>query len=83
MQVTFTEDLTNPTEDVFEKRIAALEGGVAALAVGIRSSSTCICISRHLAHAGDHIVAAKTYLWWNIQPFSTYTYQITALKLHS
>ncbi len=31
--------LTNPTEDVFEQRVAALEGGVAALAVAFRSSS--------------------------------------------
>ena len=41
--------LTNPTEDVFEKRIAAHEGGVAALAYAFQA----------LAHAGDHIVAAK------------------------
>ena len=33
MQEIFMDVLTNPTEDVFEKRIAALEGGVAALAV--------------------------------------------------
>ncbi len=36
--------LTNPTEDVFEKRIAALEGGVAALAVAIRCSSNFLYI---------------------------------------
>ena len=43
--------LTNPTEDVFEKRIAALEGGVAALSSSIRSSSYCLHNSRILAHA--------------------------------
>lgn len=50
--------LTNPTEDVFEKRIAALEGGVAALAVGSGAAALTYAFQA-LAHAGDHIVAAK------------------------
>lgn len=50
--------LTNPTEDVFEKRIAALEGGVAALAVGSGAAAIAYTF-QNLAHAGDHIVAAK------------------------
>ena len=50
--------LTNPTEDVFEKRIAALEGGVAALAVGSGAAALAYAFQA-LAHAGDHIVAAK------------------------
>lgn len=50
--------LTNPTEDVFEKRIAALEGGVAALAVGSGAAAVTYTI-QNLALAGDHIVAAK------------------------
>ncbi len=50
--------LTNPTEDVFEKRIAALEGGVAALAVASGAAAISYTI-QNLAHAGDHIVAAK------------------------
>ena len=50
--------LTNPTEDVFEKRIAALEGGVAALAVASRAAASTY-VFQNLAHAGDHIVAAK------------------------
>ena len=50
--------LTNPTEDVFEQRIAALEGGVAAL--GVASGAAAISYTfQNLAHAGDHIVAAK------------------------
>lgn len=50
--------LTNPTEDVFEQRIAALEGGVAALAVASGAAAISYTI-QNLAHAGDHIVAAK------------------------
>lgn len=50
--------LTNPTEDVFEKRMAALEGGVAALAVGSGAAAIAYTFE-NLAHAGDHIVAAK------------------------
>lgn len=50
--------LTNPTEDVFEQRIAALEGGVAALAVASGAAAISYTF-QNLAHAGDHIVAAK------------------------
>ena len=51
--------LTNPTEDVFEQRIAALEGGVAALAVASGAAAITYVIEA-LAQAGDHIVAQKT-----------------------
>ena len=50
--------LTNPTEDVFEQRIAALEGGVAALAVASGAAAITYTFE-NLAHAGDHIVSAK------------------------
>ncbi|WP_028510830.1 O-acetylhomoserine aminocarboxypropyltransferase/cysteine synthase family protein [Ruminococcus sp. NK3A76] len=50
--------LTNPTQDVFERRIAALEGGVAALAVGSGAAAITYAIQT-AAHAGDHIIAAK------------------------
>ena len=50
--------LTNPTEDVFEKRMAALEGGVAALAVASGAAAVAYTI-QNLAFAGDHIGAAK------------------------
>ena len=50
--------LTNPTEDVFEQRMAALEGGVAALAVASGAAAITYTIE-NLAQAGDHIVAAK------------------------
>lgn len=50
--------LTNPTEDVFEKRIAALEGGVAALAVASGAAAISYTI-QNLAQNGDHIVAAQ------------------------
>lgn len=51
--------LTNSTQDVFEKRIAALEGGVAGLAVASGSAAITYTIQA-LAQQGDHIVAQKT-----------------------
>ena len=50
--------LTNPTQDIFEKRIAALEGGVAALAVASGAAAISYTL-QNLAQSGDHIVAAK------------------------
>ncbi len=50
--------LTNPTQDVFERRIAALEGGVAALAAASGAAALSYTF-QNLAHAGDHIVAAQ------------------------
>lgn len=51
--------LTNSTQDVFEKRIAALEGGVAALATASGAAAIAYTFQA-LAQSGDHIVAAKT-----------------------
>ena len=51
--------LTNSTQDVFEKRIAALEGGTAALATASGAAAITYTIQA-LAQAGDHIVAQKT-----------------------
>ena len=51
--------LTNSTQDVFEKRIAALEGGVAALAVASGAAAITYTIE-NLAEGGGHIVAQKT-----------------------
>ena len=51
--------LTNSTQDVFEKRVAALEGGVAALATASGAAAITYTIQA-LAQAGDHIVAQKT-----------------------
>jgi OAH/OAS sulfhydrylase len=50
--------LTNPTQDVFERRIAALEGGAAALATASGAAAISYTI-QNLAQNGDHIVAAK------------------------
>lgn len=51
--------LTNSTQDVLEKRLAALEGGVAALATASGAAAISYTIQA-LAQAGDHIVAQKT-----------------------
>ena len=51
--------LTNPTQDVFEQRVAALEGGVAALATASGAAAVSYAL-QNLASAGDHIVAEKT-----------------------
>ncbi len=51
--------LMNPTEDVFEQRIAALEGGVAALATASGAAAITYSI-QNIARAGDHIVSANT-----------------------
>lgn len=51
--------LTNPTQGVFEERIAALEGGVAALAVASGAAAITYAI-QNITRQGDHIVAANT-----------------------
>ncbi len=51
--------LTNPTQEVLEKRIAALEGGAAALALASGAAAITYALEA-LAQAGDHIVAQKT-----------------------
>ncbi len=71
--------LTNPTEDVFEQRIAALEGGVAALAVASGAAAIAYTF-QNLAHAGDHIVAAKNIYGgtYNLLAHTLPEYGITA-----
>lgn len=51
--------LTNPTEEVLEKRMAALDGGVGALAVSSGSSAVLLAL-QSLVRAGDHIVAQRS-----------------------
>ena len=51
--------LTNTTQDVFEKRIAALEGGIAGLAVASGAAALTYAITA-LARQGDHVVAQRT-----------------------
>lgn len=51
--------LTNPTQSVLEERMAALEGGVAALAVASGAAAITYSIL-NIARSGDHIVASKT-----------------------
>lgn len=71
--------LTNPTEDVFEQRIAALEGGVAALAVASGAAAITYTIE-NLAGQGDHIVAAKNIYGgtYNLLAHTLPAYGITA-----
>lgn len=51
--------LTNPTQNVFEERMTALEGGVAALAVASGAAAITYAFS-NITRAGDHVVAART-----------------------
>ena len=51
--------IMNPTSDVFEKRVAELEGGVAALAVSSGQAATTLSVL-NLAKAGDNIVSSQT-----------------------
>ena len=51
--------LTNPTNDIFEQRIASLEGGAAALAVASGAAAISYTFQA-LARSGEHIVASKT-----------------------
>ncbi len=51
--------LTNPTQDVFESRVAALEGGVAGLATASGAAAIAYAI-QNIARNGDHIVASET-----------------------
>ncbi len=51
--------IMNPTSDVFEQRISALEGGIGALAVSSGAAAITYAI-QNIAHSGDHIVSAKT-----------------------
>ena len=71
--------LTNPTQDVFEKRIAALEGGVAALAVASGAAAINYTF-QNLAKAGEHIVAAKNIYGgtYNLLAHTLPEYGITA-----
>ncbi len=71
--------LTNSTQDVLEKRIAALEGGVGALALASGAAAITYTIQA-LAQAGDHIVAQKTIYGgsYNLLAHTLPQYGITA-----
>ena len=71
--------LGNPTQDVLERRIAALEGGVAALAIASGAAAVTYAI-QNLAVAGDHIVAANTIYGgtYNLIDHTLPTYGVTA-----
>lgn len=71
--------LTNSTQGVFEQRVAALEGGVAGLAVASGAAAITYAFE-NIARAGDHIVAAKTIYGgsYNLLAHTLPTYGITA-----
>lgn len=71
--------LTNPTEEVFEQRIARLEGAAAALAVSSGAAAVSYAI-QNLAFAGDHVVAAKNIYGgtYNLLAHTLVSYGITA-----
>lgn len=71
--------LTNSTQAVFEERVAALEGGVAGLAVASGAAAITYAIE-NIARQGDHIVAARTLYGgsYNLLAHTLPTYGITA-----
>ena len=71
--------LTNPTQAVFEERIAALEGGVAALAVASGAAAITYAF-QNITRTGEHIVAAKTIYGgiYNLLANTLPTYGVTA-----
>ena len=70
--------LSNPTQDVFEKRMAALEGGVAALAVASGAAAITYAF-QNITRTGDHIVAANTIYGgtYNLLAHTLPTYGVT------
>lgn len=71
--------LTNPTQDIFERRMAALEGGAAALATA-SGAAALTYVFEALARAGEHIVASKTIYGgtYNLLEHTLPEYGITA-----
>mgnify|MGYP002265456826 FL=1 len=71
--------LTNPTQSVFEERVAALEGGVAALAVAAGAAAIADAF-QNITRAGEHIVAAETIYGgtYNLLANTLPTYGVTA-----
>ena len=72
--------IMNPTTDVFEQRVAALEGGVAALAVASGQSAITLAILT-LAHAGDEIISA-TSLYGGTYNLFHYTFPQLGIKVN-
>ena len=70
--------LTNSTQGVFEDRVAALEGGIAGLAVASGAAAITYALE-NITRAGDHIVAAKTIYGgsYNLQAHTLPTYGVT------
>ena len=70
--------LTNPTQGVFEDRVAALEGGVAGLAVASGAAAVTYAF-QNITRAGDHIVSAKTIYGgsYNLLAHTLPTYGVT------
>ena len=72
--------IMNPTSDVFEKRIALLDGGVGALAVSSGQSATTLAIL-NIARSGDEIVSA-TSLYGGTYNLFRYTFEKLGIKVH-
>lgn len=70
--------LTNPTEDIFEKRMAALEGGVAALAVASGAAAVTYAF-KAVAKAGDHLVSANN-IYGGTANFLEHTFEDFGVK---
>ena len=60
--------IMNPTTDVFEKRVAALEGGAMALATGSGQAAQYLALNNIYYKAGDNFCIDQSLIWWNLQP---------------
>ena len=63
--------IMNPTNDVLEKRVAALEGGLACVTVGSGQAASTFAIT-NCCQAGDNFISSTDLIWWNSKLIYSY-----------